>query len=381
MGISPDSDLGGEVFERELLLRLPEYGAEIGLILPSESKVSEKMRYDYIYRLPLKRRLRWFISNPLFLKPIKKAYYEKSIEILRIHSLRFTGPAVLLAKKLYNIDVPVIAHHHHIDPEIINWIVDSRVAATMNRIITGSEFSKKQLINEWGLKEENIEVIYYGVSEYYCSREKDVRLENKYQTRGKKVLLYLGALKKRKNLFFLLECLKGLSVIYGKEWICLISGRGKDFEVLKKQTKLLGLSDKVRFCGYIPENEKITMLNLCDIFLFPSLLEGFGMAAVEAMACGKPVIALNNASLPEIIKSGETGFLVSQGDKKEYIARIFYLIKNDKERSEMGRRAASYVKKTFNWDKCAEKVMSSYRDFADSYKKTRRKKIEYSVYK
>ena len=72
MGISPDSDLGGEVYERELLLRLPGYGAKIVIILPSESKVSESMRYDYIYRLPIKRRLRWFISNPLFLQSIKK---------------------------------------------------------------------------------------------------------------------------------------------------------------------------------------------------------------------------------------------------------------------------------------------------------------------
>jgi len=369
MGISPDSDLGGEVYERELLLRISDYGAKVGLILPSESKISEIMHYDYIYRLPLKRRLRWFISNPLFMQSIKKAHYEKGIEILRIHSLRFTGPAVLLAKKIYNINVPVIAHHHHIDPEIFNWVVDSRVASALDKIITGSEFSKKQLINEWGINEEKVEVIYGGVSEYYCPGEKDIRLENKFKTQGKKVLLYLGALKKRKNLFFLLECLRGLSELSDKEWICLISGRGKDSEVLKKQTELLGLSDKVRFCGYIPENEKVSMLNLCDIFLFPSFLEGFGMAAVEAMACGKPVIALNNASLPEIIKSGETGFLVSPGDKKEYMSRISYLIENDKERSEMGGKAASHVKKTFSWDKCAEKVMSSYRHFADSYKK------------
>ena len=285
--------------------------------------------------------------------------------------MRFTGPAVLIAKKLYKINVPVIAHHHHIDPEILNLVVDSRVAAVLDKIITGSEFSKKQLINEWGIKEEKIEVVCYGVSECYSPEEKNVRLENKYQTQGKKVLLYLGALKKRKNLFFLLECLKGLSELSGKEWICLVSGRGKDAGELKKQTELLGLSHKVKFCGYIPEDEKVSMLNLCDIFLFPSLLEGFGMAAVEAMACGKPVIALKNASLPEIIKNGETGFLVSPGDKKEYISSLSYLIESNKECVEMGVKAASHVKKTFNWDKCAEKVMSSYKNYCDSYNKMR----------
>jgi len=373
MGISPNSDLGGEVYERELLSRLPKYGAKIGLILPKESKIPETLDYHYIYRLPLKRRLRWFISNPLFLQSLNKAYSEKGIELLRIHSFRFTGPAILLSRKTNKIDAPVIAHHHHIDPENLNWFVDKRVAKLVDKIITVSEFSKKQLHDEWGIPENRIDVIYDGVSETFLPEEKDKGLKEKYAVEGKKVLLYLGALKKRKNLFFLLECLKGLSEISKDiDWVCLISGRGEDSQALIRKSKSLGISDRVKFCGYIPESKKLSMLNLCDVFLFPSVLEGFGMAAVEAMACGKPVVALNNASLPEIVKNGETGFLVSPGNRKEYISSLFSLVKDDKMRREMGLEASSCVKKKFNWNRCAEKVMNSYKKLVDSYKRERK---------
>ncbi|RMF92802.1 MAG: glycosyltransferase family 1 protein [Candidatus Schekmanbacteria bacterium] len=368
MGISPESDLGGEVYERELMLRLPESGAELGIILPKESKLPQGLKYDYIYNLPLKRHLRWFVSNPLFFLYLRKILQKEKVDLLRIHSLRFTGPAVIMAKKIVGKNIPVVAHHHHIDPEVMNFFVDSKIAPLVDKIITVSNFSKLQLMKKWKIEEEKIEVVYDGVSEKFKPEDKPKSLEKRYNANGKKVLLYLGSLQRRKNLFFLLECLEGLSERNSNDWLCLIAGKGKDFKKLVKFSEKLGLGNRVKFCGYVSENEKVSFLNLCDIFLFPSKLEGFGMAAVEAMACAKPVVALNTASLPEIVIDGKTGYLVTPEDKYSFIQRLIELIEDTDKSKKMGFEAANYVRKKFSWDKCAKSVMGIYEEVLNKYK-------------
>lgn len=370
MGISPDSDLGGEVYERELLLRIPKYGGKLRLILPKNSKIREDMVFESINYLPISRRLRWFVSNPLYFNAIKKNYAEGGFDLLRVHSLRFIGPAAIMFRSIYGAGIPLIGHHHHIDPEVLSFIIDRRVASSLDLIITVSEFSKKQIINDYGVEEDRIVAVYNGVDDKYKPLPKDPVMENKYGTNGKKVLMYVGGMKKRKNLSFLLECLAEIRKEFSQEWLCLIFGRGEELASLKRKCETLGISNLVRFCGYLPEEEKCRVLNICDIYVFPSLLEGFGMAAVEAMACGKPVVGLNTASLPEIIDNDKTGLLSVPGDKRAYINSVLLLLKDEKLREKLGNNARGKTEKCYSWDESARKVMGHYETVTERFRKS-----------
>ena len=94
LALSPEATLGGEVYDREILTRLAGLGVEIELLLPAGLPCPE-VRNLRVTRLPLRRGLRWFISNLVFLPYIGRVYWQRPFDLLRVHSLRFTGPAAL----------------------------------------------------------------------------------------------------------------------------------------------------------------------------------------------------------------------------------------------------------------------------------------------
>ena len=90
----------------------------------------------------------------------------------------------------------------------------------------------------------------------------------------------------------------------------IVAGKGVEREKLEKLAINLKLEGKVIFTGFVSEDEKWDLLKRCDVFVLPSIVEAFGIAVIEAMACGKPVIATRIGPFPEIIRDGETGILV-----------------------------------------------------------------------
>ena len=121
------------------------------------------------------------------------------------------------------------------------------------------------------------------------------------------------------------------------------------------------------FTGYLPEADKVPMLNLADVFVFPSLLEGFPLAPQEAMSCGKPVVAFRVASLPEMIADGETGFLAPAGDRGAFVERILTLLREPALAIRFGAAAAERVDRHFRWDGTVRQVHKVYQEALDGY--------------
>lgn len=307
LGISPEATLGGEVYDREILTRLVGLGVEVQVILPAGLPCPQVANLR-IVRVPLRRGYRWFVSNPVFVPYVATAYRRRPFDLLRVHSLRFTGPAALVARRLFGLPVPVVAHHHHLDRDRWTNHVERRVAHGCDLIITGSQFARQQLIAELGVSPERVKVVHYGVGEGYGPLPPDQKLATRLGVTGRKVLLYLGSLKPRKNLPLLLEAFR-LVLRERRDIRLILAGRGESEEALRGQATQLGLEDDVYFGGFVPEAEKVAWYNLADVFVFPSRLEGFGLVAVEAMACAKPVVASRAGALPEVVADGETGLV------------------------------------------------------------------------
>jgi len=102
--------------------------------------------------------------------------------------------------------------------------------------------------------------------------------------------------------------------------------------------------------------------NLADVFLFPSALEGFGLAVGEAMACGLPVVASDRGSIPELLVDGEGGFLCAPTGAEPFVRRLRLLLADAALREKLGRANAERVRRLFTWDRCARETLRVYEE-------------------
>jgi len=175
-------------------------------------------------------------------------------------------------------------------------------------------------------------------------------------------LLYLGGFDQRKNVYTVLRAFALLSnkqrqaklVIAGK-----LPGRDSPlFPDPRHLVRELELEESVIFTGWVAEEDKPALLSGAAAFVFPSLYEGFGLPALEAMACGIPVVASNRSSLPEVV--GEGGILVEPTDVEALAEAMEVLLADDALRAELRQRALAQAAK-FSWKQTALETLAVYR--------------------
>ena len=123
----------------------------------------------------------------------------------------------------------------------------------------------------------------------------------------------------------------------------------------------LGVSEYVLTTGYVSEEELVALYNLADVFVYPSLFEGFGLPILESMACGTPVIASCVTSMPEV--AGDAGYLVEPESEEQVQAAIERLAHDDALRERMRAKGLKHAA-TFSWRKVAKQTMDVYRRVA-----------------
>ena len=165
----------------------------------------------------------------------------------------------------------------------------------------------------------------------------------------------VGMLEERKGHRFLLEAVAGLKAPV----ICLIAGDGSQRAALEEQAAKLGISGRVRFLGRIEPSRNL--LCALDIFVFPSLWEGLGVAAIEAAACGLPSIASDSGGIGEVVSNGETGILVPPGDSAALSEAIARLAAAPGDRIAMGHAARARAVERFAMSSMAERTLELYR--------------------
>jgi len=365
VSIAPESSSGGEVYEREVLKHLALLGVRVDLILPGRASCWTDVPNWHIHRTWLPKGFRWYISNLVFPPYIKRVYDQQPFDLLRVHSLRFVGPAALWARRRHRLPVPVVAHHHHVDRNWLNPLIERRVIEACDLVTTDSQFSREQLARELQVDIGHVAVIYAGIARRFMPQPKDEQLVARMGLDGCRVLLFLGGLKPRKNVGLLLEVLRDIVTEMGDQVRLLIAGSGSEEKALRRKAKDLGVASQAIFSGHVPEADKVRFYNLADVYVHSSNMEGFGMTPGEAMACGKPVVATAVGSLPEVIVDGETGFLVPLGDRRRFAERIVTLLQNESLARQFGEAGRRRVEALFRWETVARRLVDLYQQVLD----------------
>jgi len=231
-------------------------------------------------------------------------------------------------------------------------------------IITVSQASQRDIVRCLHIPPERVHVTYEAAGEAFQPVEDEAQLvaiRQKYAL-PERYLLYLGGFDQRKNLSTLLRAF-ALLVNKQQQVRLVIAGRlpGRDSPLFPDSRRLvreLGLKERVIFTGWVPEEDKPALFSGATAFVFPSLYEGFGLPAVEALACGTPAIASNRSSLPEVV--GEGGILVEPTDVGALAEAMEVLLADDTLRAELRQRALAQAAK-FSWKQTALETLAVYR--------------------
>lgn len=247
----------------------------------------------------------------------------------------------------------------HLYFKFIFWFVSKRA----NKIITVSESTKRDLLRFYKMDESKITVVPLGVGKEFVKKapsEIDYLYEKYNIPRDKKILLYVGNLLPHKNLNKLLE---GFAQMQGKE-NCRLVLVGKAFDGRTQETreKELGIESLTIHAGMVSQEDLVSFYNLADLFVLPSLYEGFGLPVLEALACGTPVVCSNTSSLPEV---GGNVAKYFDPNSTESIARALENAIDDKGKYDT--EIQEWVSQ-FTWEKCAEKIRQVASELAASRK-------------
>jgi glycosyltransferase involved in cell wall biosynthesis len=234
-------------------------------------------------------------------------------------------------------------------------------------IITVSQASARDIVRYLHIPPERIHVTHEAAGEAFQPVEDKAQLSGIRQKYAlpKRYLLYLGGFDQRKNLSALLRTF-ALLVNRQPQARLVIAGKlpGRDSPLFPDPRRLvreLRVEERVIFTGWVPEEDKPALLSGAMAFVFPSLYEGFGLPAAEALACGTPVLASNCSSLPEVV--GEGGILVEPTDVDALAEAMEVLLVDDALRAALRQMALAQAAQ-FSWKQTALETWAVYRKVA-----------------
>jgi glycosyltransferase involved in cell wall biosynthesis len=286
--------------------------------------------------------------------------WRESIDLL--HSLAFVQPVILPCAGVITIyDLSFFLYPQRFQPWrrlYLKWGTGYS-ARKARRIIAISNSTKHDITELLKVPEGKVDVVRCGVDEdFHPIEDKGLLdgLRSKRRLPGQ-MILFVGTIEPRKNLITLLRSYALLRQRIQAPPLVIGGPKGWHHEEVFTQAQELGLREHVIFPGYIPREELPLWYNAADLFIYPSLYEGFGLPPLEAMACGTPVIASNTSSLPEVV--GDAGMLVHP-DGVEDMAEAMKRVLSDPElRVEMARRGLSRAR-MFSWQRAATETVQVY---------------------
>jgi glycosyltransferase involved in cell wall biosynthesis len=229
-----------------------------------------------------------------------------------------------------------------------------------DRVLTVSEASKRDILRFFHIPPEKIDVIYNGIDDRFWTtpaEEDVVRVRERYQLNDP-FLLYAGNIKPHKNLERLIEAFYRLREDGFRDLKLLIIGDEiSKYAALRRSVHRHHLHKHVRFFGFVPNETLAVLYRLANVFVFPSLYEGFGLPPLEAMASGTPVVTSNVSSLPEVV--GDAALLVDPRDP-DAIAGAVRMVLTDRTLREDLQRRGLVRARSFSWEQAVARMRTIY---------------------
>lgn len=235
------------------------------------------------------------------------------------------------------------------------------------RVIAISESTKRDVVELMGVPADRVRVVPLAIEEEFRPVTEAAALADLRRRRGlpEHMILYVGTLEPRKNLVTLLEAYARCRGETSPEspWppLVLAGGKGWGYEAIFAAVERLGLGEAVLLPGFVPHGELPLWYSAADIFVYPSLYEGFGLPVLEALACGTPVITSHVSSLPEV--AGEAGLLVDPTDAEALAEALRRVWGNADLRQEMRTRGLAQAAR-FSLAALGRQTISVYQEAA-----------------
>ncbi|MDM8527714.1 glycosyltransferase family 1 protein [Anaerolineales bacterium HSG24] len=307
-------------------------------------------RLWYRLRLPLYVEL-WTGRLDLFHAPdfVLPPVLPKTRTIVTIHDLSYV--------RLPDITMPGMSNY------LNKWVPYS--VKTADHVIAVSEATRQDLIELYQTPSEKITIIYHGVTPEFRPMEDesshDIVCET-YNINDKPFILSVGTIQPRKNYQRLIQSfaqtLSRLPEPLSDQLILVIGGgKGWQYETIYNEVTRLGLENRVRFIGFVADEDLPALYNAATIFAYPALYEGFGLPALEAMACGTPVLVANTSALPEVV--GQAGRLVDPYNVPALAQSMVELLTDEAQRQQL-RQAGLHQAAKFSWAEMATNLIALY---------------------
>lgn len=233
-------------------------------------------------------------------------------------------------------------------------IVEAKVVNEAHAIIVVSNFTAKKLKQTFRMFGKKIFIIPNGV----VLPPLDSSKTGTWKKNGNLFLLTIGRMEPRKGIPVLIESFKVLSEKYDNVRLILVGrGMNKVADLQMRET----VKNRIKTYDHLTNSDLRAIYNVCDIYVSASLLEGFGLTVLEAMAAGKPVVAANSGSIPEFVTDGSSGRLVRPNSPAAICEAVSFLIENERLRQEIGKYNQEYATSHFTWKTATIKTVEAYR--------------------
>src|SRR3989344_2019908 len=284
-------------------------------------------------------------------------------------------PGLKTVVTVHDLGSEYLSSMHQFKQRLYLSIMEKNQLKTATKIIVVSKATKDDLIKRVGIEPDKIAVIYEGYDKELFKPIKDEALVNSlihYDLQPKTYYLFVGTVHPRKNLKRLIQAFANL-VSKGDTFraynLVIVGAKGWLSDEIYQMPKKLGIEEKVKFLGYVPEEDLPALYSGTIALVFPSLFEGFGLPILEAQACGCPVITSNLSAMPEVAGyvrvnrnvAGKGAILVDPYDVEDIVRGIRETLPAGRQvrgiREKLIKAGFGNIKK-FSWEKTARETLA-----------------------
>ncbi len=334
---------GGEKWHLETATFLAHNGHQVFFITHPKGELQKRIECLAVTSNPMA------VSNLSFLNPYKMRCLVSFFRTHKIQTVVFNSSSDVklgaVAARLAG--VRAIVYRRGIASTVKNtWLNRQLYRRFLTHLLTNSKETARAMLQRLDVPEaaKRVRTIYNGINLSHFTPSK-LQSGSSDQSLRKVTIGTAGrliALKGHRHLIDMASRLKKQNV----DFRVLIAGDGPDRDQLQNQIQKRGVDDKVQLLGFVSDMR--SFLQQIDIFLFPSLTEGFGYAIVEAMAMERPVVAFNAGSIPEVVEDEHSGFLVPPNDVDALTQKTILLAKDLDLRKRMGNSGKARAKEMFD---------------------------------
>ncbi|MCP8310811.1 MAG: glycosyltransferase family 4 protein [Candidatus Methylarchaceae archaeon HK01M] len=340
----------------------------------SEVEGRTKIVRSLSYRFPSPDFISWVYQFNYWMLEKILTNLKNDYDIIHVHDW-LTAPAGITLKYIFRRPLVVTIHstefgrrmgiHNDFQRHIYETEWEEMFEAW--KVVVCSEYMKREVISAFDVPLDKLWVIPNGVNPVSLDEKMSlVEARSRFAEPWEHIILYVGRMVFEKGTHIFVEAARQL---LSRRWDAkfVLVGEGPLRANLTNIVENLGLSSKFYFTGFLPDEEVKILYNICDIVVFPSLYEPFGIVALEAMSAGKVVVASDTGGLSDVVIQDFNGLRVAPGDPTALQATIDHLLNHPQDRWRMGRNGLNTVYERFSWKSIAKQTIRLYRQILEEY--------------